>query len=755
MLISRLVSLSFSSLVTLVVTFLWIGNAINTKAQHQPPIHLPPEHVYHPVGPFTDIHVAVLGPNIVKINWMPLAGANIYRVQRNGAQIGPDLQHDPAATAPLSFTDENAPANSNLTYTVIAMSLSTILSPDGTKHTGELPHSSNAVTVVTPAISPPRWTLTPDAQPSIAPNSEVLLFIHGMDSRAEEADDITKALFMAMATTTRTTPPVLPPIMANLTTQQFTSCSNPAGGCPETCDHMDDFSNGQRSAVTPFDTVNGTPTQVYFAPIVPLQLLDTPIPAGAQINVPAAHNIGANEGRLNPSLRATAAAAQPLQSLQLAALKFAAGDVFWGNAYADLAVTGHKSFAIFRQAPPGEPFCQSLSGLGPGDVVNGCRTALDRAYRVANFLRTGERGDTPALKAAKAAERNALGWIAVSGEDDSPHRPVNVPSSDFPQYDLQVQVETPSGPTTSVTVNTRYTIAQSEIPGRNLVVISVDLPTSGYADNLDYNVVSPLVAIGQPKNWNTDFKATGATPMLDFIEAFVVRFTDKLDQTVPFKASIKAVMGGSLGGNMTFRLGRRDNVPWFPEFIVWSPASIWDSLGAGIDVFKHQGPLKAWESANQAMSRPSAGDRADFFGSWDKPIVPLIIPMAQSDTWTSDYYLCKKSSVAGARLDRQETYDQLFLAWHWRLGAEQLLFSHQDKDPHTNQPLFMANHKPMLLACGLEDHIPYNDICPATQKTAAQMLTPGKAVFLGQTGHSLDNERRSFWAQQIIAFLGL
>ena len=62
----------------------------------------------------------------------------------------------------------------------------------------------------------------------------------------------------------------------------------------------------------------------------------------------------------------------------------------------------------------------------------------------------------------------------------------------------------------------------------------------------------------------------------------------------------------------------------------------------------------------------------------------------------------------------------------------------------------------MLLACGLMDDVPYNDICTATQKTAQKMLTtPGKAVFLGQTGHSLDNERRNFWAQQIIEFLGL
>jgi predicted esterase len=96
----------------------------------------------------------------------------------------------------------------------------------------------------------------------------------------------------------------------------------------------------------------------------------------------------------------------------------------------------------------------------------------------------------------------------------------------------------------------------------------------------------------------------------------------------------------------------------------------------------------------------------------------------------------------------------MFLAWHWRLGAEQLIYSHQTKDA-AGRPLFMDNHKPMLLACGLEDNVLTNDICKNTQKTAQQMLTPGKAVFLSQTGHSLDNERRTYWAQQIVAFLGL
>ena len=68
----------------------------------------------------------------------------------------------------------------------------------------------------------------------------------------------------------------------------------------------------------------------------------------------------------------------------------------------------------------------------------------------------------------------------------------------------------------------------------------------------------------------------------------------------------------------------------------------------------------------------------------------------------------------------------------------------------------MLNQKPMLLACGVEDTVAYNDICPATKNTAPLMtLTPGKALFLDKTGHSLDNERRAFWARQIVEFLGL
>lgn len=820
----------------------------------------------------------------------------------------------------------------------------------------------------TPVDKPPasRWVLRDDLVPTIAPNAKILLFIHGMDSRAEEADDITKALFALMAN--RPTPqsvPASPPVgvtpqnaamvpvlqglvekykacilekyetkadmtsrgldpslsnlagtaglqdrdtvacvagnlcsrsqrqtgFAALQTQankgdatnfqtkleqiipkdcfqctkhqeyhtKHVHCTMEAGGnfgvpqgiafegCkagvdlnalamtirreingvinnitgtvppsqatggpsiatnystvttfdedPESCPNPDLRSGGQPTAVLPAG---------YYAPLIPTALLDSPPPPNRPINQPAAHNIGLNEGRLIPELRKAAADADPQKSLRLAAYQFADGNTDMGKAYADLSVTGRRSFNAFRIAFPNdlpkEPFCQTVVTARPAqlnetNVLNGCYTALDRAYRVANFLRTGQRGDTPAEKIRKTTERDALGWIAVSGEDDQPHRPVNVPSSDYPQYDIDVVVEAPMVGR-PVTVHTRYVIAQSatENPmGTNLVVISLDLPTSGYTENLNYDRISPLESIGRPK-WTPlpvpivipsellyvglgapplppgivpaipippgtplpDFEATGKTPLLQFIEDFIVRFAERLDEKVPVKNNFAAVMGGSLGGNMTFRLGRRPGVPWLPKFIVWSPASIWNSLGEGSDILKHIGPRKAWEGANAAHTTPGTGDRAQFFGSWDEVILPILIPMAQSDTWTSNYYQCKKSAVAAARLDRHETYDANFLAWHWRLGGEQLLYSHQTIDQTTGRPRYMSNTKPMFLSCGTEDHVKFNDICPATQRTAPLMtMTPGKALFLERTGHSLDNERPNYFARQIIEFLGL
>ena len=66
-----------------------------------------------------------------------------------------------------------------------------------------------------------------------------------------------------------------------------------------------------------------------------------------------------------------------------------------------------------------------------------------------------------------------------------------------------------------------------------------------------------------------------------------------------------------------------------------------------------------------------------------------------------------------------------------------------------------ANRKPMLLACGLEDRVLWNDICGATLSTIPFLnMTPGQALILDKTGHDLSNERPRYWARKIKDFLG-
>ena len=124
----------------------------------------------------------------------------------------------------------------------------------------------------------------------------------------------------------------------------------------------------------------------------------------------------------------------------------------------------------------------------------------------------------------------------------------------------------------------------------------------------------------------------------------------------------------------------------------------------------------------------------------------------QAEEWYRAGWDCKKEHLAAARLDRHETYNSKFRMWHWRLGAEQLIFSHQINGAG-NRPLYSQNTKRTLLACGTEDT--GGDLCKHARLTASKMInTPGYALFLKDTGHSIHNERPNWLARQISTFLG-
>jgi pimeloyl-ACP methyl ester carboxylesterase len=527
--------------------------------------------------------------------------------------------------------------------------------------------------------------------------------------------------------------------------------------------------------------------------------------------------LGANEGRVRAELRAAAAKKDPIHDLCTAAQSFtrnhpASGntpsDHDFGDAFADLSVTGKATFAQFERLHPNEASLRAnpaCAGASPQAITG----VLDRAYHVANALRGPH--DSP--------ERRALNWIAVSGEDDEPYRPVNVPTNEgkFPEFQILVPV-----PKYNLSVNTRYMIAHAhapafsrpaallvdggpgrqvqadflpalandaevilfihgmdsrleeaddltkamhKLPGHNWTIVSMDLPSSGYADYLDYQSMWPISSV-----------QCHHTPVVDFNEDFIVAFVDALDAQLhgQLKPRIKAVVGGSLGGNMAMRLGRRPNTPWITAVVPWSPAAIWPSMIAqhnaiaagcdtGWDMAKDRGVNQAlkWGGLEErflASHETPELRRELFYGGFDWDGGELVAIFSgnnhkpQAACWFSDSYKCKRNSILAARLDRQETYTARWRVAHWWLGAEQLAFSQQQFAPGTREPLYLLNNKRMLLFSGVDDVCA--DLGKYTRDVASKMVnTPGCARFLQGTGHSLDNEHPDYIAHQIADFV--
>ncbi len=569
--------------------------------------------------------------------------------------------------------------------------------------------------------------------------------------------------------------------------------------------------------IAPRDMLDWTPTDAHqdliagFSPPSPATPAMYNSPLTSSIPGAPGSTLGANEGRVRAELIEVARKQDPIHALCQAAQRFtrnrpaAAGtpsDQEFGNAFADLSVTGRHAFETFTRLHPNEAVLRGqaeCSGAAPAALTK----ALTRAYQVANALRLPH----------ASPQRKALGWIAVSGENDQPYRPVNVPSTNFPQFQIRVVL-----PKQNIAVDTRYMIAHARnapafqrpavplvdggpayrvpadplpalapdaqvilfihgmdskleeaedltaalhrLGGKNWTVISMDLPTSGYATNINHQNVSPISQV-QCHN----------TPLVDFIEDFIVAFVDTLDGQLhgQLKPKVRAVVGGSLGGNMAMRLGRRPNTPWITAVVPWSPAAIWPSYIAqhhavaagcdtGWDAFKDKAVNQSldWAGLDEEylpkLNEPPGRRRELFYGGFDWSPVGGLGGPPQAQCWYSGNYKCKQSLIRSSRMDRQETYDTNFRAWHWRLGAEQLAFSQQLFAPGTNEPLYLKNNKRMLLLTGYDDTCA--DLGKYTRDVSSKMVnTPGYARFLKQTGHSLDNEHPEWVARQIIDFL--
>lgn len=485
------------------------------------------------------------------------------------------------------------------------------------------------------------------------------------------------------------------------------------------------------------------------------------------------------------------------------------------TAFADLAVTGRKTYEIFRAginllALEGATRRRIEVGIAPlvpatdAEIQAAMNSALNRAFAVAWALR--------GPVSQRAALRSNLGWIAVSGEDDTPHRPVNVPSSPHEQF--EVTVRTPLSGGLELPLRTRYIVATADsvptapvpvlarvapndpvlsipadhavvlflhghssgaeealsfIPhvieqglkrGKKLAVVAFDLPNNGYSETFDHERIAGKDATTFPF-WATDTIPI-ATPILDFTEDFVVSFVDAIEDvtilngTPRIKNRIAAVIGGSLGGNLGLRLGRRSPTPdWLKSIVAWSPASVWTAM-VKTDP-RHEGPRKARDNYKEDESDASRGEY--FAAVYDKPekvgAVKILDPQPQY--WYREGFPQKDVFIAESRLARREIYNPFYRMWHWRVACEQLIYSHLENEVYGdgNTPVRCTqNSVRMLLAAGSADSYKYTNIYDYTQQVAKKMTrSPGRLLLVMETGHSIHFERPAFFANEIAQFL--
>jgi pimeloyl-ACP methyl ester carboxylesterase len=385
-------------------------------------------------------------------------------------------------------------------------------------------------------------------------------------------------------------------------------------------------------------------------------------------------------------------------------------------------------------------------------------------------------------------------WIAVSGEDDLPHRPVNVPATPYPQHDLFFTVPGDLG---EVAVQTRYSIATAAgppalapstprrtmpsvaepvLPERDWIilfingsdsrleeagdlipkllrlpdgrpsgftVISVDLPGSGYMNPIDTTEVGAWPPAGDP---------AASFSLLPFLEQFILRFvatlSTRLGQPGLVESRLAAVIGGSLGGNLALRLARRGS--WIRNAVSWSPGSVW--LATAVDPTRQNdlgltfGAFQAGIAGGKARigQLETGASRDAFFASAFDEKIPVKTQPAQ---WYRDDFPWKQQYIGNARMDRRETYTRQFRDWHWRVSFEELVWSWKN-------PAVQDFRSRLLLGAGAEDDIWPVSIFSNTETVAMQLsAVDGDTFFFDHTGHSIHAERPQLLASRILGFL--
>ncbi len=237
----------------------------------------------------------------------------------------------------------------------------------------------------------------------------------------------------------------------------------------------------------------------------------------------------------------------------------------------------------------------------------------------------------------------------------------------------------------------------------------------GHASRVEeYDALAPILARGR-RVLIPDLPGCGSSEKpadlpytLASYQDFLLAFLDELGIREAH------VAGGSLGGNLTLRLGAREP-DRFTKLAAWAPAGAWR-------------PMRRWMLVASVMRRfPSL-----FFPSiW-----------IQSRFWYSADWAGRDEALADAFRYYRAVYGPGFLRMYWDIGHDQASTSLFDEVHRIRQPVFLGwgdrDH-----ALGMGDGV----------KTLAKMIPRSVLRIFAGARHSLANERPTELGGEVDGFL--
>lgn len=497
-----------------------------------------------------------------------------------------------------------------------------------------------------------------------------------------------------------------------------------------------------------------------------------------------------NEGRLHHDFSLYAGKARAHLALAQSVrwqLKHRTFESERARGLAELAVTGRAAGEQFadmeaRRATEAEV----LRVLGEPSAP--ARTALTRAVQHARRVKTWIDSRPHERTAAwgeifegKVPKRRR--YIAVSGENDLPRRPINVSRTDRDEDDLTVVCATPHARGGRFRTRVRFATSANVTTAQHVILllhglgsrleetdelsralashgigtVALDLPNHGYSERVPFSELS------------VDFSATGMHSSgpcyaLEMLEAFVDAFADSLVRERPelkLRGRMRSVGGGSLGGSLSLRLGVR-RPRWLDRVVAWSPGNAWKSFWDDDDL--HRLAVNPASPGIQPIERVSGDEHSAARGEYIRATLDALLPTTNKPMWhlwwrDGDYEKARQSLRRGARVLRHEVYDEWHRRWCSALAHEQLASSMRggrDDGAHGDWP-WDRIAVPLLLMAGDKDNFPFANIHDASRSLAERAKRYGKptgrAMFLANTGHSIHDERPVMLAANIAAFL--